>query len=150
MRRVGAGVVGVVSVSLIWVLSMTPAFAASVVGVSPSQIAAGAADTVVQVTGSGFVSGDQVRMNGVVVTTVFVDVGTLSGTVPASMLEVDKSLRVETVSDSGAVSDGNVVLTVGAGGNAEGLTMEQWHMIVFSLLGGIGAYLFVAGIGRPW
>lgn len=146
MRRLWA--LAVVAVGV--VLAAAGAQASVVTGVSPSVIVAGASATVIGVAGSGFAAGEQARVNGVVIATTYVDAATLSAIVPSYLLAVDQSLRVDSIGSGGEVSTGAVVLTVGAGGDPQGLSMEQWHTVVYSLLGGLGAYLFVAGVGRLW
>lgn len=150
MRWAWALVVVVAGAASCEVLAAADVHAAVVTGVSPAVVAAGSGATVIDVTGSGFTSGDQVRVSGVIVSTVYVDPGMLTATVPSLLLASDQSAAVDSIGPGGEVSSGAVVLTVGAGGDPEGLTMDQWHTVVFSLLGGLGAYLFVAGVGRAW
>lgn len=142
-----ARVIGVVMMLTV----ATPVFAASVTGVSPAVISKGASDTVVTVSGVDFISGDTVRANGVLLSTTLIASSSLTAVVPASILGVDQSVMLDVVDDLGVMASGSVVLTVGAGGNVQaGLSMDQWHTIVFALLGGLGAYVFIAGIGRLW
>lgn len=156
--RVFAGVVvAAISVGIL-VATATPAIA-SICGISPSAVASGSGDTTVTVTGyfDNFTLPVRLTVNGQPM------VGTdwtgalwcgesFTATIPASLLATDQTLSLGTVDANGQYQpEPGVVFTVGAGGNVQGgLTMDQWHTIVFSLLGGLGAWVFIAGVGRPW
>lgn len=83
----GGGTSAVVDFS---VNNPTPA----VTSVSPSSIVAGASDTPLDVTGSGFVAGSVVAWNGTALTTTFVSTTDLKATVPAADLSGSSASQI--------------------------------------------------------
>ena len=88
---------------------------APVIGsISPSSINAGAGDTTVTISGSGFTSASSVSVNGVSVGTVFVDASTLRAVIPQSQLTSVGNLRIAVSGATG--SSQPVIFNVTAGG----------------------------------
>lgn len=88
-----------------------PPQAATINGISPSSVEAGAAAVTLQVTGTSFVSGSEVTFNGANLATTFGSATSLSATIPASSLTGGQTAQV-AVNNPGAAASGTVAFLV--------------------------------------
>jgi len=76
--------------------------APAIQAVNPATINAGASDTVVTISGSGFTSNSTVLVNGVNAGTIFVDASTLRAVIPQSQLTNVGNLRISVSGTAGS------------------------------------------------
>lgn len=97
--------------------------APSLTNISPASVTAGAANTTISLTGSGFVTGSVVRANGTNITTTFVSGTSLTAIVPSSYLVNPGTVSI-TVSNPnpGGGTSGAFNLTVGC--NTAGVDVQ--------------------------
>jgi hypothetical protein len=69
-------------------------FSPTLNAINPASVGAGSGNTTITLTGTGFVPGSVVRINGTAVTTNFINSATLTAVIPASFLASSASLGV--------------------------------------------------------
>jgi hypothetical protein len=79
---------------------------------TPTQVPIGSADTLITLTGSGFVTSSVVQVNGTAVATTYVNPTTLSAVVPAADLAAAATLQVNVLDPSIAAVSAAQTLTV--------------------------------------
>lgn len=92
-------------------IASAQAAAPTITSISPTSIAAESSSTTLMVTGTNFVSGSTVRLNGTALTTTFVSATRLNATIPAANLQTAGSQSITVANPDGTTSNA-VTLTV--------------------------------------